>query len=41
MAGICGNTISDTKAKGATSLICSPVPRKIWKEGKLVRNSAD
>ena len=33
--------ISDTKAKGATPLICSLVPRKIWKDGKIVRNSAD
>jgi len=33
--------ISDTKAKGATPLICSLVPRKIWKDGKIVRNTSD
>lgn len=30
--------IADTKAKGATPIICSPVPRKIWKEGKVTRD---
>ncbi len=30
--------IADTKAKGATPVICSPVPRKIWKEGRIVRD---
>ena len=29
--------IEDTKAKGATPIICSFVPRKIWKDGKIVR----
>ena len=33
--------ISDTKAKGATPLICSLVPRKIWKDGKIARNASD
>jgi|SRR5581483_3410359 len=33
--------VSDTKAKGAMPLICSLVPRKIWKDGKIVRNSSD
>ena len=33
--------IADTKSKGATPLVCSLVPRKIWKEGKIARNSAD
>ena len=33
--------ISDTKVKGATPLMCSPVPRKIWKDGKIVRNTSD
>ncbi len=32
---------ADTKAKGATPLVCSMVPRKIWKDGKIARNSAD
>jgi len=31
--------VVDTIAKGATPIICSPIPRKIWKEGKVVRNS--
>jgi lysophospholipase L1-like esterase len=31
--------IADTKAKGATPIVCSLVPRKIWKDGKIVRNS--
>ncbi|HET7625884.1 MAG TPA: rhamnogalacturonan acetylesterase [Verrucomicrobiae bacterium] len=30
---------SDAKAKGATPIICSLVPRKIWKDGKIVRAS--
>ena len=33
--------ITETKAKGATPIICSLVPRKIWKDGKIVRNSED
>jgi len=33
--------IADTKAKGATPIVCSLVPRKIWKDGKIVRNSED
>ena len=31
--------IADTKAKGATPVVCSLIPRKIWKDGKIVRNS--
>jgi lysophospholipase L1-like esterase len=31
--------IADSKAKGATPIVCSPVPRKIWKDGKIVRSS--
>lgn len=31
--------VSDTLAKGATPIICSPIPRKIWQDGKVVRNS--
>jgi rhamnogalacturonan acetylesterase len=30
--------IADARAKGATPIICSPVPRKIWKEGRIVRD---
>lgn len=33
--------VADTKAKGATPIICSLVPRKIWTDGKIARNSAD
>lgn len=31
--------VADSLAKGATPIICSPIPRKIWKDGKVVRNS--
>lgn len=31
----------DTKAKGAAPIVCSLVPRKIWKDGKIARNSGD
>lgn len=30
--------VADTKAKGATPILCSPVPRKIWKDGKVTRD---
>lgn len=33
--------IADTRAKGATPVVCSLVPRKIWKDGRIVRNRAD
>ena len=33
--------ISDARAKGATPILCSLIPRKIWKDKKIVRNSAD
>src|SRR5262245_21377465 len=29
--------ISDARAKGATPVICSPVPRRSWNEGRIVR----
>lgn len=29
--------IADTRAKGATPIVCSLVPRKIWADGKIVR----
>ena len=31
--------VVDTLAKGAIPVICSPIPRKIWRDGKVVRNS--
>jgi lysophospholipase L1-like esterase len=33
--------IADTRAKGATPVVCSLVPRKTWKDGRIVRNQAD
>jgi rhamnogalacturonan acetylesterase len=33
--------ISDAKAKGATPIVLSLVPRKIWKDGKVARSSND
>jgi len=30
--------ISDTRARGATPIVCSLVPRKIWKGGKIARS---
>lgn len=31
--------VADAIAKGATPIICSPIPREIWKDGKVVRNA--
>ena len=31
--------IADTRAKGGTPMVCSPIPRKTWKDGKIVRSS--
>ena len=31
--------VTDTLAKRAIPILCSPIPRKIWKDGKVVRNS--
>ncbi|NGZ87036.1 rhamnogalacturonan acetylesterase [Duganella aceris] len=32
--------VADIKARGATAVICSPIPRKIWgKDGKIVRSA--
>ena len=31
--------IADAKAKGATVIVCSPVPRNIWKDGRVGRSS--
>jgi rhamnogalacturonan acetylesterase len=33
--------ISDARSKGATPIVCSLVPRKIWKDGRIVRASED
>lgn len=30
--------VNDTKAKGATAIICSPIPRNMFKEGKVTRS---
>ena len=30
--------IAGARAKGATAMVCSLVPRKIWKDGKIARN---
>lgn len=32
---------NDTRARGATPIVCSLVPRNEWKEGKIVRGTAD
>lgn len=31
--------VNDTRSKGAIPIICSLVPRKTWKDGKVVRNN--
>jgi lysophospholipase L1-like esterase len=31
--------VVDTIAAGATPILCSPIPRKHWKDGKVVRNA--
>jgi len=31
----------ETKAKGATPIICSFIPRKKWENGKIIRSNAD
>ena len=31
--------VADTSARGAVPIVCSPIPRKIWKEGKVERNA--
>jgi lysophospholipase L1-like esterase len=30
--------ISDTRAKGATPIVCSLIPRKTWRDGKIARD---
>jgi lysophospholipase L1-like esterase len=32
--------IRDTKEKGAVPVVCSPIPRNDWKDGKVVRSKA-
>jgi lysophospholipase L1-like esterase len=31
--------VTDTRAKGATPILCSLIPRKTWKDGKIVRST--
>jgi lysophospholipase L1-like esterase len=31
--------VTDARAKGATPVLCSLIPRKIWNDGKIVRNT--
>jgi rhamnogalacturonan acetylesterase len=31
--------IRDIKAKGAFAIVCSPIPRNDWKDGKVIRSS--
>jgi lysophospholipase L1-like esterase len=31
--------VADSRARGATPIVCSLIPRKIWKDGKIARNS--
>ncbi len=31
--------VKDVKAKGGTAIICSPIPRNGWKDGKVIRNN--
>jgi lysophospholipase L1-like esterase len=33
--------IADTRARGATPVVASPVPRNIWEQGTVVRNKQD
>jgi rhamnogalacturonan acetylesterase len=32
--------VNDAKAKGAVAIICSPIPRNDWKDGKVIRYNA-
>ena len=32
---------ADTRARGATPIVCSLVPRKIWADGRIARNAPD
>jgi lysophospholipase L1-like esterase len=33
--------VREARAKGATPILCSPVPRKIWEQGRVARASGD
>jgi lysophospholipase L1-like esterase len=33
--------VADTRARGATPIVCSLIPRKTWKDGKIARSKAD
>ncbi len=33
--------VQDTKAKGGIPIVCSLIPRKLWQDGKVVRNTAN
>jgi lysophospholipase L1-like esterase len=33
--------IADTKAKEAVPIVCSPIPRNMWQDGKVLRASED
>lgn len=33
--------VAETLAHHATPILCSPIPRKIWEEGKIVRNTSN
>ena len=33
--------IREAKAKGAIPIVCSPIPRNVWKDGKVARNNED
>lgn len=33
--------VADAKARGATAIICSPIPRNMFKDGKVLRASVD
>ena len=33
--------VAAIESKGATAILCSPIPRKTWKDGKVVRNAAN
>jgi sialate O-acetylesterase len=36
-----GKYIAETKSKGATPIVLSPIPRNLWQAGKIGRNAAD
>jgi lysophospholipase L1-like esterase len=35
------NIIAETRAKGATPMVCSLIPHNIWKNGRVARNKKD